>query len=215
MDAERQFNAAFIKLQRVIPQIKATKPVHAKDGSLKYMVAPFEEIDEQLRPLALKHGFSYSFSEGVASQPGRVAKQMTIHHVSGHSRSNSYSVRIGSGPPGASESQADGSAHSYAKRGAMCDGFTIIIDRALEQDDARAMGAPISSEAAEQLRRRVKACGANEAAFLKFAGAAHFEAIHESRMDDLLEMLEKKEAAKKRKDEPPAEQDFQWEGAKK
>lgn len=196
MDAERQFNAAFIELQRVIPQIRATKPVHAKDGTLKYMVAPFEEIDEQLRPLALQFGFSYSFSECPAAAPGRVAKRMTIFHVGGHSRTNDYSTRIGAGPPGCSESQADGSAHSYAKRGAMCDGFTIIVDRALEQDDARAVGPTITPAEAEQLRKRVKAIGANEAAFLKFAGAPTYEAIGEARMNDLLDMLERKEKAK-------------------
>lgn len=207
--AEKDFAEALTALQGETIRVVATKKVDEKpDGSCRYKFAPYEEIMAAVQPMLSRHGFSITFDTEVGSD--RLTSICTLMHKSGHTRQNKFAVRYGK-PPGSSDAQGDMSTKSYAKRGALCDALNIAIDH---DDDARAMGSPISAEAAEQLRKRVKACGANEAAFLKFAGAAHFEAIHESRMDDLLEMLERKEAAKK-KDEPPAEQDFQWEGDRK
>lgn len=188
-NAEREFNVAFTALQAKIPQIKATKAVPNNDGTVRYRFAPLEEIDSQLRPLALENGFTYSFSEGASDAENKVSKVCTIYHVGGHSRPNSFTVRR-SAPPKSTDTQADGSTHSYAKRGALCDAFGIIIEH---DDDARMVGKPIGKALAEDLQARVKACGADEEAFLKFAGAAHYEAISDDRYDALDAMLTRKE----------------------
>ena len=98
LNAEKDFAEAFIRLQQEIPKIKATKTVPNKDGSTRYTFAPLEDIDRQLRGLALQHGFSYSFSEGTSDQPGRITKVCVIQHKRGHKRSHPYTVRIGHGP---------------------------------------------------------------------------------------------------------------------
>ena len=201
-ESEKLFAEAFIELQREIPRIKATKPVNAKDGTLKYMVATPEEIDAELRPLALKHGFVYSFEEAPTQQPGRVTKICIVTHKGGHSRRNAYSARVGQGPPGSTESQADGAAHSYAKRGALCDAFNIVIDRAFHADDPRALGDFVTKEQAEELQRRVIESDSNERAFLQFCGVtaapgkptlADYEKIGANQYDRADEMLRKKE----------------------
>lgn len=188
--AEMAFNQAFVRMQAEIPKVQATKAVLDKHGGVKYKIADFEDIDAQARPILQRHGFTVSFSEGD-SQQGKITKICWLRHVGGWKQSNPYTVRIGSGPPGATESQADGSAHSYAKRGALCDALNIIIGH--QDEDARAEGGSITCEQAASLRKRVRESASNEPAFLKFAGAATFEEIPAAKYSILDENLRRKE----------------------
>jgi hypothetical protein len=198
--AEKAFNVAFTDLQKKLPEINATKAVPNDDGTVRYMFAPLEEIDAKLRPIALKHGFTYSFGEG-ASDDMRVVKLCTVAHVAGHSRTNSFACRR-SGPPKTSVTQADGSTHSYAKRGALCDAFGIIVKG--QDDDARLLGDKISKAEAQDLESRVTLYGVNKDTFLQYAGAVDFESITRNRYDDLDKQLKK--AEKKVKQEAAKEQ---------
>lgn len=188
--AAKDFAEAFIKLQREIPKIKATKTIPDKYGNIKSSFAPFEEIDAQARPICLANGFTYSFSE-AESPAGKITKICILEHVGGHRRSNPYTVRIGSGPPGCSESQSDGAAHSYAKRGALCDALNIVVTGI--DNDARMEGAPISAKSAKDLRERLENIHGDEKAFLEFAGADSFEKIVNLKLEMLEQSLAKKE----------------------
>ncbi len=190
-NAEREFAAAFNQLMSEMPMIEATKPVPNKDGTTRYKYAPLDEIEPKVRPIALRNGFSYSFAEGK-SDAGTVSKILTIQHKGGHSRSNTFTVRR-STPPNANDSQADGNTHSYAKRGAFCDGFGIVVEH---DDDARMIGQPIGQALANDLENRVMLVGADIEAFLKFAGAGTFPEISDERWPVLDELLKRKEAAK-------------------
>jgi hypothetical protein len=198
-DAERDFAVAFNAMQSEIKGVKATKPVPNRDGTVRYRFAPYEEIMEQVRPMLEKHGFSVAFSTDYAE--GRLVKSCTLRHVNGHSQTNKFAVRIGSGPPNASESQADGAASTYAKRFALCDALNIIIETDTDADP-RSLGAAITTEQAEELQRRVIESESNEPAFLKFCGVApsnpptlaDYQKITANRYDAADEMLRRKEA---------------------
>lgn len=193
--AAREFAQDFMALQSELPRVQATKVIPDRSGGMRSSFAPFEEIDAQLRPIAQRHGFTYSFSEGPFQQ-GKITKICTVLHRGGHERSNPFSVRIGAGPPGCSEAQADGSAHSYAKRGSLCDAFNIVVHGI--DNDARMEGnvnTPVSSYQADELERRVKETNSNVGAFLKLAGAAKFADIPASKYDMLDGLLRKKENA--------------------
>lgn len=189
--AEQAFNQAFVLMQAEIPTVQATKPVFDKQGGIKYKIADFEDIDEQARPILQRHGFTVSFSEGETHQAGKITKVCWLRHVGGWKQSNPYTVRIGSGPPGATESQADGSAHSYAKRGALCDALNIIIGH--QDEDARGEGGLITPEQAASLRKRVLDTASDEKAFLKFADAATYAAIPAAKYAILDEKLRTRE----------------------
>lgn len=192
-NAEREYNTAFAQLMKEMPKVQATKAVPNDDGTTRYVYAPFEEIDEQLRPIAMRYGFTYSFKEGD-SKPGSICKICVVRHIGGHKEENPYSCRIGAGPPKTTDSQKDGSAHTYAKRGALCDAFNIVVMG--QDDDARDEGDNISADQAKRLKERVKATGSNEARFLKFAGAETFEQIKTSRYAELDELLHQREDTK-------------------
>ena len=189
-NGEREFAKAFAALQAEMPIVEAKKPVHTKDGTLKYKFAPYEAIMEQVRPLIQRHGFTLSFS--MDFKEGRIIQTCTLTHIGGHSRSNQFMARIGSGPPGSSEAQADGAASTYAKRFALCNALNIVCEVDTDGADARNEGKPITEDQAIYLREQVKETKSNEADFLRFAGSATYEAIGSARYPSLIAALEKK-----------------------
>lgn len=170
--AEQQFAAAFVALQAEMPAVKAISPVPNNDGTIRYRFAPFEEIMKQVSPLLQKHGFTVTFSTDFTE--GRLVKTCTLQHIGGHSKSNKFAVRIGSGPPKATETQADGAASTYAKRFALCDALNIQVDH---DTDARAEGGKVTAEQAGELEHRVKMLNIDVAKFLAFAHAKSFVEI--------------------------------------
>jgi len=190
-DAERKFNEAFAKLQSELASVNATRTVPDKQGNLKYRFAPYEDIMETVKPVLIANGFAVSFTSRFGD--GRMVSICTLRHVGGFSQSNEFAVRIGGGPPGATETQADGAAKTYAKRGALCDALNIVVEH---DDDARMIGQAIGAALAKDLEDRVKKVGADREAFLKYAGATKFEEISDERWPVLDELLTRKEQAK-------------------
>lgn len=202
-NAEKAFNSAFVALQHEMPNVKAMQPVPNNDGTIRYTFAPYEDIMEQVQPFLNRHGFTISFSTKYDTT--RVVKVCTLRHTSGHSVTNEFAVRIGKGPPGSSEAQADGAAGTYAKRMALADALNIVVEK---DSDARIEGGKISNQNAAALRKRVKATGSDEAAFLRYAQSpiadsatdadvvAAYESIPESMFRQLDESLKKKERTK-------------------
>jgi hypothetical protein len=186
--SKSEFNRAFVALQKDLPAIQATKPVPNNDGTVRYKFAPFEELMKVIQPYLTRHGFSVTFNS--RSDEGRLCEICTLIHEGGHERSNEFSVRIGKGPPGSSETQADGAAMTYAKRGALCNCLNIVIEK---DDDARNIGTRITPEQAKSLRERVQATASDEKAFLKYAGAATFEDIETGMFATLDSNLRRKE----------------------
>lgn len=188
--AEKEFARAFNELQAEMPTVIAQKAVPNNDGTVRYNYAPFEDIMRQLAPILKRHGFTVRFSTKFDER--RVYQTCIIQHIGGHSVLTEFSARLGKGPPGSSEAQGDGAASTYAKRFALCNALNIVIG---SDNDARAEGdtATITQEQADNLRDRVLACGADKDKFLKFAGAAKFEAIPVSKFVMLNQTLTRKE----------------------
>lgn len=178
--AEREFAAAFVALQTELPTISGTRPVPARDGTIKYRYANFDDIDAVVRPICLKHGFTYAFREGEVKD-GRVTVIMTLQHSGGHFREVPYSVRIGSGPPGSTESQADVSGHSYGQRGALESGLALRVVG--QRDNAGDKAEPISQEKADELENRVSMLNQDHKAFLRWLGAESYAKIPANKYD--------------------------------
>jgi hypothetical protein len=187
--AAAEYASAFASLQNEIKSFKPTKAVPAKDGSIRYTYLPYEEIMREVRPLCEKHGLSISFSTDF--QEGRIIQTCTIQHVAGHSKDYRSFVRVGAGPYGATETQADGAAMTYAKRYALCNALNILIERDSDGLDARNEGSAITFEQAQTLKELATEVKADIPAFLKYAGAAKFEDIGSARYDGLYKSLAK------------------------
>lgn len=189
--AEREFAKAFAALQADIPSVNATKAVPGSNNSVRFKFAPYEDIMESVRPLLVRHGFSVSFD--TEFKDGRVHQKCTLMHVGGHSRTNTFMARIGSGPPGSSDAQADGAAATYAKRFALCAALNIVIEH---DTDARSEGKPLTAEQAKTLKELVAETKSDEKVFLLYAGAPSYEEIGSARYQELYNALLKKKLTK-------------------
>lgn len=193
--AEREYASDFVALKLEMKPIKATRPVKNKDGTLRYTFAPFEDIMEEVEPLALKHGFAITFGEDDSAGDGKKKAVCKVTHVSGHRETATFTVRAVQGAPGCSDAQIDGGAMTYAKRFALANALGIVIEKDIDAD-ARALGEPITAEQARRLRESVADLNVNEAKFLKYARAETFEEIMSGRYSDLDAWLQKTAAAK-------------------
>lgn len=196
--AEKAFARAFNALQADMPSVQAASVVKNNDGSERYKFAEYADIMGHVRPFLLKHGFTVAFSMKV--DEGRVTQICALTHVDGHSKSNEFSVRIGKGPPGSSESQADGAAGTYAKRHALCSALNIVIEKDTDgvATDAREIGAPIPPDKVQYLREQCRELGGNaEAQLLNVAGVAKLEQIGEAIYPVLIRMIDGRRAAAK------------------
>ena len=189
--AEQRFAAAFAALQTELGTFNATKSVPDKQGNTRYTYLPYDEIMRTVQPLLQRHGFSVSFSTDF--KEARIIQTCTLQHTAGHHRDYLAFVRAGAGPYGATETQADGAAMTYAKRYALCNALNIVVEH---DTDARNEGAPITAEQAQTLREMVAETKSDEAAFLRFAGAKSYEDIGSSRYAALFAALQKKAGRK-------------------
>lgn len=199
--AKQAFAAAMAALQAELPRVTANRFIPDSSGGVRSRFADYGAIMEAIEPFLTKHGFSVSFT--IKYDGPRLIAVCRMRHIGGHEEANEFGVRIGSGPPKASEAQADGAARSYARRGALCDALNIVVDH---DDDARTRGSPISAELAANLRERVRAIGADEEKLMRFAGVESYEDIPRSRYDEINDMLKQKEA--KHRASPRADDDF-------
>lgn len=190
--SEKDFAQDFAALQAELGSFKPTKPVPDKYGNVKYVYLPYGDIMAVVQPLLRKFRFSISFSTDFSE--GRILQTCTIQHESGYHREFKAYVRVGSGPPGATESQADGAAMTYAKRYALCNALNITVEH---DTDARKEGEPITAEQVATLRKMVADSKADEAAFLRFAGAPTYEEIGTRRYAEVFAALQKKMGDKK------------------
>jgi len=187
-DAEKQFNEAFVKLQSELPTIVAETVIPNRGKYQK-----FEHVMRDIGPILSRNGFSVSFSNDY--KENRVVETCQLSHIGGHSRSNSFAVRVSAKAD--SETQADCKAATTAKRNALLNALNIVITQDCLQDeenDPRNEGAPITLAQADELERRVAETNSDKAAFLKLAGAPMFRQILSGKYAMLDAMLKRKEA---------------------
>lgn len=200
INAKKAFADDMRALQAEMPKVTVNRHIPSKDGTVRSKFADYQHIWDTICPYVTRRGFSVSYDIGVIREPEReVVAVCTVTHALGHSRDHSFGCRVGNGPPNASLAQSDGSARTYAMRGALCAAFNIVVDH---DNDARAVGAYITPEQASSLRERVQATRSDEAAFLKYAKATRYEEIRTTQYAVLDKFLGQKE--RRAGDDPPA-----------
>jgi len=143
--------------------VKLSKPGEADKGGYKY--AALEDIDEMLRPIMTKYGFSVTYDR-VPRQGdgGGFVITGTLRHRGGHEITGSFALPLDSGP-GRNNLQAAGSTDSYGRKYVLMGFFNIVRKNA--DDDGFAAGAvPVSRDQAARLVQLVDeakiATGADE-----------------------------------------------------
>lgn len=187
-NAEKEFNTAFTKLQQDLPTIIAKSKIPNRGLYEKY-----EDIMAVVGPLLTKHGFSVSFD--MEPTDNRVTVRCTLRHLAGHSKTNSFAVRVGKAD---SETQADCKAATTSKRNALVQALSLVIrqDALIDDGDVGLEGEVLSPDRALFLREQLREVGGNETGFLAVAGVDSWDKITSGSYDVLLRMINSKRKAK-------------------
>ena len=134
-DARAQFNRALHAAQSEMPRVKKNGIIDlGGKGQIKF--ATFEDVDAIVRPIAHKHGFSYTFSVNErASQGGGGIVIGQFRHIAGHAEALEMPLPLDSGP-GRNNLQAMGSTFNYGKR-YLVESFFNIVREGADDDGVR------------------------------------------------------------------------------
>lgn len=189
-NAEREFSAAFVKLQAEMPVIVATSVIPNRG---KY--ERFEDVMRVIGPLLQANGFAVSFDQKPDDK--RITVTCNLRHIAGHSSQTSFSVRLGGKAD--SETQADCKASTTAKRNALLQALNIVIRQDIYQSDEADAGTQdggetVSASQAADLQAIFDEVKANvdTAAFWSFCGVDKFRDIPASRFEEIAAMLNRK-----------------------
>lgn len=150
----RDMAAAQAEMQPVVraAEVKLSKPGQEDKGSYKY--ASLENIDEMLRPIMTRYGFSVTYDRAPRPQDGGgFIVTGTLWHRSGHSITASFSLGLDSGP-GRSNAQAAGSTDSYGRKYILL-GFFNIVRKNEDNDGAVDDSATVTHDEAMQIIKLV------------------------------------------------------------
>jgi len=168
-DAEVQFNRDMVALQSRVPRIIKARKIEVK-GTVRSKYAAFEDIDSEVRPLMIEHGFAASYTTEDHG-PKETKVTCIIRHRAGHKESYSVIVPFDSSEYRTS-AQSQGSTISYGKRYAFCLALNVTIVG--EDNDGR--GGFLSQDQRDSVYDLLAECGARkdpsvESGFLKYMGA--------------------------------------------
>lgn len=201
IDAQRQFNEAFTKMQSEMPAITTSK-----EGPWGGEYEDLEGIMRQIRPTLEKFGFSVRFNNPLAmdSKADRIVAECILAHVGGHSEKNSCAVRPGRANKMMTESQVDAGTIYSANRHALCAMLNIRADKnANANDDARILGRLLTAEELTELQRRVRDVGADVQNLFRQAEVESWGEIRTGALRILHNFLNEKERRSKMAKQTP------------
>ncbi len=193
-EAERQFNIDLAAAMSEMPSVRKdkTKDMGAK-GAIPY--ASYEQLDRIIRPIEKKYGFCRIFSTAPLDKPGTLMT-LRLLHKGGHSITSTRFQPPDPGP-GRNETQAIGSADSYARRYLTLAIWNIVTVGA--DDDGNSVDL-VSEQQLSNITNMVNACelkGDALNAFLRFAAASTIGEIKARDYDRVMQALRQKKASGK------------------
>jgi hypothetical protein len=166
IQAEIDFNADMLELQKQLPTIKKTGEIDYGKGAKPIKFAKIEDIEKEIRKIYLPLGFRMSFDQDGDTHIGIVT------HRNGHKEISHIKVPPDNGG-GKNPIQGVVSSGSYAQR--------ILLKRLLnlvfEGDDDDGAGGQITTEQAVELDQLLRESGMDREKFLKLAEAPDVQSI--------------------------------------
>ncbi|HXJ61918.1 MAG TPA: ERF family protein [Verrucomicrobiae bacterium] len=139
-------------------EVKLGKEGENKGG---YRYAALEDIDEMIRPIMTKYGFSVTYDRAPRQgDGGGFVVTGTLWHRGGHNITASFPLPLDSGP-GRGNLQAAGSTDTYGQKYILI-GFFRIVRKGADDDGVAAGGLPITFDEAAQIKIMVEEAGLGE-----------------------------------------------------
>lgn len=157
--AEAALNKALTEFQAECPIIPKTKKAHNSN------YAPYDEIKHIVKPIAHKHGLSWTFSVNDKSE---TEKEMivTVRHILGAQFQSRYSFPSMDDGGKMNSSQRTKSSNSYAKRAALENALDIATAE-MDDDAKRATDTPATNEQLAIIRDLMVKANVTEDMFTK------------------------------------------------
>jgi hypothetical protein len=188
-DAKRAFIDALTDLQNELPPIGKDGLIKDRAGAIRSRYALIEDIDEILKPLMAKYGFSFSFSVASITN-GMREYHGTLLHRAGHERTLSVFLPLDSNGS-RSAVQSEGSTNSYAKRQLYKLHFNFT-ERGVD-DDGSGQGLDlISNDEALDLHAKLEEIRADVPKFLKYFEIEKLEDLRKSQLSNAYDMIAQK-----------------------
>jgi len=157
-EAERAFNYDMALAQAEMQPVVRAAEVKLGENKGSYKYATLDGIDEMLRPIMTKYGFSVTYDRTPRQgDGGGFVVTGTLRHRGGHSIPASFPLSLDSGP-GRSNAQAAGSTDSYGRKYILL-GFFNIVRKNEDDDGVAAGGGPVSFEEAATIKGLVAEAG--------------------------------------------------------
>lgn len=196
-EAAHEFARALAAFQAECPPIGKSKEAAIatkSGGSYKYTYAPLEEIVRTVKPLLIKHGFSYGWDSSVAA--GALTCVATLRHINGHSTSASFTLPIDN-PSAMSPQQKVGAALTFAQRKTL----ESVLGLNTTEDDTDGVAreidpTPISDGQLEQLEDLIADAEIDAARFLKFLAVAQLRDLPRVRFEEAKAAIAEKKRRK-------------------
>lgn len=125
--AKQAFDDAMSAFQNECPVIIKGKGVPDRSGKNAYSYAPIEKIEEVIRPIERKHGFTHTFNQDVSSQPGWVIASCKITHSLGHSQESVGKFPLGTRTAIMSDTQQYAAALTFANRRVLGNAYGLVF----------------------------------------------------------------------------------------
>lgn len=185
--AEINFNNALCDLQAELPRIKKSSKIE-HNNKLISTYAKYEDIDDVIRPLLQKNGFSLRFNSKESN--GKVIITGTLAHRDGHSITDEIPLAIDAS--GAKNNvQGVGSTIAYGKRYLVGMLLNLVFEG--EDDDGNAAGhIPLSDEQASEIKTLLQETNSDVKQFLEWIGAKNVDAMSASAYPKAKAALERK-----------------------
>lgn len=192
--AKASFNAAFTEMQSELPEITENGEIKVGD-TVRSRYARFEDINDAVKPVLRKHGFSIMFKPR-ATDDGHVLMQAVLVHRDGHSED--ADLRLPADTSGSKNSvQSMGSSGQYAKRYLIVPMLNITT-RGVDDDGQAGGSKRISEDQVLELQKFITDHAIDQKAFLAYMRVNNLTQIPATKFNDAKVALDKKRNAPKK-----------------
>lgn len=192
---ERQGQQVFRDAMNAAQQEMRPISQDAANPQTRSKYASFAALDNRMRPIYTKHGFSISFDTADGAPQDHIRVVCKVAHKTGYCEAPHLDMPAdGKGAKGGdvmTKTHATMAAVSYAKRGLLKMIFNIAEGES-DDDGNGAGGGTITQEQVNELADLIKAADVNLQKFLEYVGADHLSAIPANRFAQAKRALEKK-----------------------
>jgi hypothetical protein len=194
-NAVKAFNKAMAQFQAECPQIlkDSVGKIVTDKGQFSYKYAELDQIDDAIRPLKTRLGFSNRFV--VEAIDKRVKVTCIVSHVGGHSIESPFECSTES-KAGMSDAQKSGAAVTFAKRYALIAAYGLTTTETDTDAQQRVDRKPekITSEQAAQLSALIEETKSDMGKFLGFFDVDAVADLTTAQFPRAAQMLESKRA---------------------